>query len=104
MSRPPTSRFKGVADDGSINVHADALRAIRKLSPGSLKSGIARAHRVGGSAERAVLYFGIMGAALALEQDDTLMEPEKAWKLYSAHLNTLAQRTYDEFVRVTQCK
>ena len=104
MLRGPPSRFKGVTDDGSIRVHADALRTIQASSPSSLQSGIAQAHRVGGSAQRAVLYFGILGAALALEQDDSLMDAEKAWDLYSAHVATLAQCTYDEFVRLTQSK
>tara|TARA_Y100001973_G_C4907130_1_gene190063 strand:- start:71 stop:376 length:306 start_codon:yes stop_codon:yes gene_type:complete len=100
MVRNGYSRFVGVVDDAAIAVHTEALRVIKALSPSTLRCGIERARSVGGSTKRAVLYFGIMDAAFALERDDTLMDPEKAWDVYSTHVATLAQRTYDNFVHV----
>ena len=91
-------RFQGLVSPDTIGVYRNALRTIQMLSPETLQDGLLRARAIGGSPERAVLFYGVLDCALALQADDTLLHPEKAWELYASHVAQLAQHGFDAFV------
>lgn len=92
------NRFGELVSQPTLAVYEHALCTIRALGPATLQSGLKRARAIGGSTQRAVLYFGLLDCALTLQRDDTLLEPTKAWDLYTAHISQLAQCSFDSFV------